>query len=166
MTELLSDTIRDELAMNGRALCEARKDAELFARLSKAAGEVTRLQKEGDKLTARLNDALAAEAKAERAAFAATIRNLRVGRVAHDQRPGVLYDTFNITYEQYRWCRDSNEWMPAAVASFASLPDRVLTYIITDKPALIPEDIKAFVPGDVAAAVGEYLAAQRRGYTR
>jgi len=169
MTELLSDAIRDELATNSLALCEARKDAELYARLSQAAGDVARLAKEGDKLTTRLNDALAAEAKAEREAFAATIRNIRVGHTAaggeHTERAS-LYDVFTVTYEYLAWNGRENAWTPASVAGFASLPSPVLNYIIAEKPSLIPAAIKAFMPGDVAGAVGEYLTAQRRGYRR
>ncbi|ODP36198.1 hypothetical protein [Sphingomonas turrisvirgatae] len=166
MTIRTSDEIRDDLAVQGKALAQANADAALHERLIAAKAEATRLRKVCDGLTAELSQAQAAEAKAVIAKFEAGNRNFRVERVQHDQRKGIAHDRFVITWE--RLCYDMNAhdsvWQDQTIDGFAVLPDDVMQYILRHKPQVIPADILALAPDDPFEAMGRYLTGKARGY--
>ena len=73
-----ANDIRDRIAELTLELNEYRKDVAVLDRLRHAETEVRRLTPILDKLTADLNDVLAAEAKAKEQQFKDSIRNVKV----------------------------------------------------------------------------------------
>ncbi len=166
MNKPTSDELRDQIATAGRALTQVREDVALFDRIKNAASEVTRLQALATDLTSKLNDALATEAKAELAAFAAKFRDLRVRREGGDKRSGIMGDTFVISYEAMRYNMDVRDslWTTIEVRGFELLDGPLLQYILAYKPDLIDPDIKALAPGDVFLAMQKFINGKQRGF--
>lgn len=129
-----SDMTRDALTVNASELQRALEDAALYERLSKARGEVARLQKAGAELTATLNKQLAAEATAAKNEADAKFRTLSVTTSYPDatRTSGVLAAKFSISWEGLQWNSRRNENEPTSFRfdGFSSVPNEVYAYIM------------------------------------
>lgn len=166
MTNTVED-LNEQLDANRKALATANSNAALFAAIQAAPGEVPRLQKEGERLTAALSRAMDAEAKAEVRRFASQFRNIKITVAPHKDRAGIINSTVTVHYERlsYNSSSHENEW-GAKSGELRAIDRDFLDYIVCHRPDLIPADIMAFQQGDAPLAVRKYLDAVARGYVR
>lgn len=161
-----SDAIRAELTENARHLQEAQADAALLERLNTAKGRVTALQKAGTELTARLNAALAKEAKAEQDAAKAKFRNLSITTRFPEGQTGPSNAIITIRWEGPRWDYQAGrtDWSAFEVVGFPALPPEVFGWIMQFYADQLPAVILDLGEGDADAAMERYFAVLRRGY--
>ena len=164
-----TDTLHAALADNARELQQAKADAELYARLTAAKGEVARLQKLGTELTAKFSAAQDREAKAERAARKAKFRNLRITTTYPPSgSTGLLHAIFNIRWEGPRWdyqtgATDWSTYEADGFAAFLSGHNEAFAWVMEFHSDQLPSLILDLAPGDNAAALEHYFLCKRRG---
>jgi hypothetical protein len=165
MTKQTAAEIRSELHAHSQNLNDAHKDAATFERLRAASGEVTRLTKLCETLTATLAKAMEVEVKAERAAAHAPFKNMTISADDDGRATGLLSTRFIIQYDLERYdFSDEPTLVPVKHIGFGEMTDAAYRYMLEAKPELIPHSIMQLAPDNPRLAFERYFTAQRRGY--
>ena len=151
--------ITDELA-------EAEADFALLERLKSAQDRVHRLTAEQAKAIKEHERALAADAKADKAARFADISDVYVTENPETARENVLRSSFTIHWTKPTWNGRSNPPTEHSIGGFGALPPAILEYIIDRCPDRIPAKIMALAPDEPRQALGRYFAGLKRGFVQ
>lgn len=157
-----------DIALIAAQLDEATQDAALWERLSKAGDRAKQLARDLDKAKAALQREADAQAKAAQDARFARIESLRVQDTTSDPSAGknLLRRSYSITYTAPEFDMYTQTSYPRehTKPGFEQLPDEVYDCLIERHSEKIPAAIMALAPDSPREALGEYLAARRRGY--
>jgi len=161
-----------EISRLAAELEAAQADLELAERLKTAKDRVARLTDALEAAQETNRQAQAAAAKAARAERLRGISNVRVSdassSVSLSAQGGLLHRVWQIDWDAPKWDHrvNSSPIGRHTMRGFAALPPNVMEYLLDEAPEQIPAEIMALRPGDPRAAMGEYIAARQRGYTR
>ena len=158
-----SGIIAVDLTRINAELEAAREDVALLERLKSAQDRVNRLTAEQAKAVREHDKALAAEAKAAKAARFASISNVLVTEHPDTVREHALRASFTITWTQPVW--DGRASIPTqhSIGGFSALPSHVFEYIMENCPDRIPAKIMALAPDNPREAFGRYFRGLKRG---
>jgi hypothetical protein len=156
----------DNLAQISGNLTAALEDVALLERLKSAPDRAARLTAEKEKATKERDRALAAEAKAAKAARFAGITDIRVAESPEtaSKNENVVRSSWTITWTAPTWDGYASRPKEHSRASFGSLPHDVLAYLVEERPDLIPAKIMALCPGSPLAAFNRYFVSCKRGF--
>jgi hypothetical protein len=162
-----SAAIRQAQATNHAALKQAQEDAALYERIKAAPALVPVLLKEASALTAKLSEALAAEAKAERDRIFARFGDINVTcHFSSLHSKGLLNAQWVIRWTMdvqtgYAWSSGMKEFTASDFTTLGhSYPD-AYRYLVEARPEKIPDIIMQLSPDNPAEAMAIYCASKR-----
>jgi hypothetical protein len=159
-----------DIATIAAQLDEAKKDAALWERLSKAPELAKQLTRDLDRAKAAQQKEAATQAKAAQDARFARIGSLRVQETTSDPSAGenLLRRSYSISYTTPVYDMYTMTSLPRehTKPSFEQLPDDIYDCLIDRHPEQIPAAIMDLAPGNPRAALAAYLDARRRGYIK
>lgn len=159
-----------DIASIAAQLDEATKDAALWERLSTAGDRAKQLARDLDKAKAASEKAAREQADAAKDARLSRITNIRVTTTGNGQggEGSFLWQPFRISWNAPKWNMYTMASEPGEHSRdyFDQLPPEVYECLVERYPDQIPAAIMALAPGNPGDALGEYLAARRRGYIK